>query len=51
MFADGHFNLGAALAMQRKYQEAISELERVLALDPLANDAKDMIAQLRQLRR
>jgi tetratricopeptide (TPR) repeat protein len=48
-FVEGHFNLAAALANQRKYEPAIQELQQVLALDPLAGDAKDMLAKLRQL--
>jgi tetratricopeptide (TPR) repeat protein len=49
-FVDGHFNLAAALANQGKVQAAIQELEQVLALDPLADDAKDMLARLRESR-
>jgi tetratricopeptide (TPR) repeat protein len=47
-FVDGHFNLAVALANQGKIQPAIQELEQVLALDPLADDARDMLARLRR---
>jgi len=47
-FTNGHFNLAAAYANQRKFDAAIQELEKVIALDPKAQDAKDMLNDLKR---
>ena len=47
-FTDGHFNLAAAYANQRKFDAAIQELNKVIALDPNAQDARDMLNDLKK---
>ncbi len=46
--AEGAFNHGNALAMQGKYEEAVSRYERALALQPEWEDARINLAIARQ---
>jgi tetratricopeptide (TPR) repeat protein len=49
-FADGHFNLAVAYANQSKYEPAIVELRKVLAVDPVNDDARAMLRELQNRR-
>ncbi len=45
-FADAHYNLGVAFSQSGRLQDAISEFDRALAIDPNLNSARRMKARL-----
>lgn len=47
-FADAHFNLGVALAEQRRFEEAIEQFQEVLRIRPSDRDAPAMIGLARE---
>ncbi len=49
-FENGYFNLAALYANLKKYDEAVAALHKVLEINPGADDAKAMLADIEKRR-
>jgi tetratricopeptide (TPR) repeat protein len=49
-FEPAYLNLGALCANQKRFDDAIDWLQRLLKINPSANDARDMLHQIRSQR-